>query len=182
MQYGYARVSTDDQETALQMAALKRAGVRRVVEEKRSGVGDRPLLEALLLGLRAGDVLVVYKVDRLARSLVDLLRVIRDIQSAGARFRSLTEPIDTGTPLGVLMLQLLGSFAEFERSVIRERCEAGRVAAVDRGVRFGRPPKLVREVVVGLVARGVSQSEIARRFRCHPSSVNRCLRPRVPHG
>lgn len=173
--YGYARVSTVDQETELQRVALRRAGVACVVEEKRSGVAVRPLLEALLKRLRPGDVLVVYKVDRLARSLVDLLRILGYVELAGAAFRSLTEPIETGTPLGRLMLQLLGSFAEFERSVIRERCMAGRAAAVERGVKFGRPPKLSPDEVMGLLALGLSQSDIAREFGCHPSSVNRVV-------
>ena len=175
MRVGYARVSTDGQETTLQVAALRKAGVTRVVQEKRSGAGARPALESLLDRLRPGDSLVVYKVDRLARSLIDLLRVLGRVELAGATFRSLTEPIETGTPLGRLMVQLLGSFAEFERSVIRERCAAGRAAAVERGVRFGRPPVLKPGAVMALVQAGVSQSDIARKFRVHPSSVNRVV-------
>lgn len=185
MRFGYARVSTDDQETTLQVVALRKAGVSRIVQEKRSGVAARPGLEALLDRLKPGDSLVVYKVDRLARSLVDLLRVLKRVEQAGATFRSLTEPIETGTALGRLMVQLLGSFAEFERSVIRERCAAGRAAAVERGVKFGRPPKLPPGRVMGMVEAGFSQSEIARKFGCHPSSVNRVVsaalgKPRRP--
>ena len=175
MRFGYARVSTGEQDTALQLVALRKAGVMRVVEEKRSGVAVRPVLEALLDRLRPGDSVVVYKVDRLARSLVDLLRVINRIEAAGATFRSVTEPIETGTALGRLMVQLLGSFAEFERSVIRERCAAGRAAAVERGVRFGRPPKLSPGRVMELLSSGLSQSDVARKFGCHPSSVNRLV-------
>ena len=139
MLVGYARVSTQQQDNALQLEALKRAGVRRVVQEKRSGGAARPLLDGLLLRLQPGDVLVVYKIDRLARSLVDLLHILDRIRAAGASFRSLTEPLETATPVGRMMIQLLGAVAEFERAVIRERCEAGRLAARERGVQFGRP-------------------------------------------
>lgn len=180
MLFGYARVSTVDQETALQRAALSGAGVGRVFEEKRSAGGSRPLLEAMLYSLRRGDVVVVYKVDRLARSLSDLLRILERISSAGAAFRSLTEPLDTGTPVGRMLLQLLGCFAEFERAVIRERCAAGRVAAVERGVRFGRPRKLPStEVLRELEASGVTRAEMARRYGCALASVRRVLCPSV---
>lgn len=176
MLVGYARVSTVDQDTALQVAALRAACVHRLFEERASGVASRPSLQRALYSLRAGDVLVVYKVDRLARSLVDLMRVIDRITAAGASFKSLTEPIDTSTPVGRMMLQLLGSFAEFERSVIRERCAAGRVAARSRGVRFGRPRKVDLEALPGLVLAGLSASEIARAFGCDRSSVAHWIR------
>jgi DNA invertase Pin-like site-specific DNA recombinase len=139
MLVGYARVSTADQDTLLQRDALERAGVGRVFEEKRSAVSARPQLDKALRALRAGDVLVVYKVDRLARSLSHLLSILRRIEEAKAEFRSLTEPIDTTSPAGRLMLQLLGAFAEFERSLIRERSRAGVEAAVRGGVVLGRP-------------------------------------------
>ena len=119
---GYVRVSTRQQETASQVVALRTAGVRRIVEEKASG---------------AGQQLIVYKTDRLARSLRDLLRILDRITAAGATFRSLTEPIETQTPAGRMMVQILGVVAEFERGVILERCNAGRAEAVARGVRFG---------------------------------------------
>lgn len=179
MLLGYARVSTAEQDVSSQVNALRRAGVRKIVEEWRSGAEERPELEKLLNRLKPGDTLVVYKVDRLARSLRDLLRVLDLVSARGAIFKSLTEPIETGTPAGVMLVQLLGAFAQFERAIIRERCEAGRVAAVGRGVRFGRPPKLDRAEVLRLVGAGHSQSDIARRFECHPSSVNRLLRPRA---
>lgn len=171
MLFGYARVSTVDQDTALQVAAFAAAGVDRIFEEKLSGVVRRPGLERVLYSLRAGDVLVVYKVDRLARSLSDLLRILERVELAGASFKSLTEPIDTGTPLGRLMLQLLGSFAEFERSVIRERCMAGRRAAEVRGVRFGRPRKVDVSALPALVDEGLNAGQIAARFGCDRSSV-----------
>lgn len=179
MLVGYARVSTVDQNTSLQRDALRRAGVRRVYEEKRSSVLSRPQLEAALDALRPGDVLVVYKVDRLARSLSHLLAILRRIEEAHAEFRSLTEPIDTTTPAGRLMLQLLGAFAEFERSLIRERSSAGLDAARARGVRLGRPESLTdrqRAAVVAMVERGATRTAAARRFSVHLSTITRVLR------
>lgn len=152
MLIGYARVSSTEQETTLQRDALKRAKVRRIVEEKRSSMKSRPALEALLDELVLGDVVVVYKVDRFARSLADLLRILDRIEEAGASFRSLTEPIDTGSPAGRMMMHLLGAFAEFERSMIRERSMAGQLAAAVRGVHVGRP-------------RGMPAAEEARIYR-----------------
>lgn len=138
MELGYARVSTLDQDTTLQLDALRAAKVTAYWEEQQSGVKHRPALEELLGLLRPGDVLTVYKVDRLARSLQDLLRIADRVSKAGATLRSLTEPIETTTPVGRMIFQLLGAFAEFERNVIRERCEAGREAARAKGVKLGR--------------------------------------------
>ncbi|MDO9094587.1 MAG: recombinase family protein [Rubrivivax sp.] len=154
MLHGYARVSTDGQELASQVSALRNSGVRRPVVETASGAAGRPRLELLLARLRPGDVLLVCRVDRLARSLSDLLRVIEAVRAAGAALRSLTEPIETITPVGRLLVQLLGAFAEFERGVIRERCEAGRVDARARGVRFGRPRLFDYDRAAALRARG----------------------------
>ncbi len=169
---GYARVSTVEQDNASQLRALRLAGVRVIVQEKRSGAAERPELENLLRRLRRGDRLVVYKVDRLARSLHDLLRILGLLQDRGIGFRSLTEPLELGTPIGRFMLQMLGAFAEFERALIRERCAAGRKAARERGVRFGRPPKLGWEAAE-LLLQGASHAEVARALRCHSSSVSR---------
>ena len=138
MELGYARVSTTEQDTSLQLAALRVAGVVAYWEEQQSGVKARPALEELLNLLQPGDVLVVYKVDRLARSLSDLLRIADRLAKSGARLRSLTEPLETTTPVGRMLFQLLGAFAEFERNVIRERCAAGVAEAMKRGVKFGR--------------------------------------------
>ncbi|MBX3655209.1 MAG: recombinase family protein [Ramlibacter sp.] len=131
-------MSTVAQDTALQEDAFRRAGVRKVITEKWSSVGQRPQLMALLLRLRPGDTVTVYKLDRLGRSLQDLLTILERIGAAGASFRSLTEPIDTTTPAGKLMYSILGAVAEFEKSLIGERVRAGQVAAYRRGVRFGR--------------------------------------------
>lgn len=159
---GYARVSTVEQNTDLQRAAMQRAGVVQVFEEKRSAVVHRPELDRVLAAAGPGDVVVVYKVDRLARSLWHLLTVLKRLETAGASLRSLTEPFDTGTPMGRLFLQLLGSFAEFERAVIRERCAAGRVQAVARGVAFGRPRLFDYEEAARLRAEGLTWREVAR--------------------
>ncbi len=178
MLVGYARVSSSEQETTLQRDALKRAKVRRVFEEKRSATAWRPELDAALRALTPGDVLVVYKVDRVARSLSDLLSILRRIEIAGAGFRSLTEPIDTSTPAGRLMLQLLGAFAEFERSMIRERSMAGQAAARERGARIGRPRSMtpsVEAAVVRMVEAGAGLSAAARRYRVHLSSAKRAV-------
>ncbi|MEK8027245.1 recombinase family protein [Pseudaquabacterium rugosum] len=175
---GYARVSTQDQDTRVQSSALRAAGVRDVVSETRSGAEARPALEALLTRLQPGDVLIVYKVDRLARSLADLLRVLQAVTSAGATFRSLTEPLETATPAGRMMVQMLGAFAEFERAIIRERCAAGMAEARRAGVRFGRPPILTsaqRAECADLARQGATLSAIARRFGIHPDTVRRAI-------
>lgn len=142
MLFGYARVSTVEQNTAVQFDAFLKAGITNVFEEKRSAVRHRPVLESLLKRIGPGDTLVVYKMDRLARSLIHLLSVLALLQERGAAFRSLTEPIETETPVGRLFLQMLGSFAEFERALIRDRCVAGQIAARSRGQRWGRPRTL----------------------------------------
>src|SRR5690242_21918999 len=144
MLLGYAPVSkADDQDTAAQVSALKEAGCTRVYEEKASGGRwDRPELHRLLDHLRAGDVVVVWKLDRLSRSLKDLLHIMEKIGEAGAGFRSLTEHIDTTTPAGRMMMQMVGAFAEFERAMIRERTSAGLAAARAEGRIGGRRKKL----------------------------------------
>lgn len=148
---GYARVSTADQDTALQMDALRRAGVRKVFRESGSGVGPRPELQRALATVSTGDVLVVWKIDRVARSLGDLLSVLARLRSSGAAIRSLTEPIDTSSPIGVFTFQILGAVAELERSMIRERVMAGQAAARDRGKRWGAPRGMSPEVESKLV-------------------------------
>jgi len=176
MLIGYARVSTSEQETTLQRDALTKAGVERVYEEKRSSVKKRPQLLCALASLKEGDTLMVYKVDRLARSLMDLLHIIERVTKAGATFRSLTEPIDTSSPAGRMTLQLLGAFAEFERAMIRERSMAGQEAARRRGAAIGRP-RALSEVdqahVYALLRQGCSMSSLGRRFGVHLSSIKR---------
>lgn len=139
---GYARVSTDDQTTAAQMDALRTAGCATIFEEKASGASRiRPELARTLARLTRGDTLVIWKLDRLGRSLSHLLEVIEDLRGRGCHFRCLTSPIDTASPHGTLVLQMLGAVAEYERSLIRERTRAGLAAARARG-RVGGNPKL----------------------------------------
>ena len=151
MLIGYARVSTAEQNTMIQYEAFLKAGVSYVVEEKKSAVKRRPVLESVLERIGPGDTLVVYKMDRLARSLVHLLSVLDHLQERSAGFRSLTESIETDTPAGRLFVQMLGSFAEFERALIRDRCLAGQVAARARGQVWGRPRVLSAEDEAGVV-------------------------------
>ena len=176
MRYGYARVSTIDQDTALQDSALALANCSEVVREKRSAVKKRPELEALLKRLGPGDELVVYKLDRLARSLRDLIRIAEHVPDVGATLKSLTEPIDVGTPMGRMVLQILGVVAEFERSLIRERCMAGQLEAFKRGKRIGRPLKLPVEEqneVIQLVGCGIPNSDIGEAYGVCEGTVRR---------
>lgn len=146
--YGYARVSTLEQNTAVQIAALKRAGVDCILQEKKSAVlAERPVLEALLKKLEKGDVLVFYKLDRLARSVSHFVRIFEDLQQRGVAIRSLTEALDTTTPYGRMMLHMLSAFAELEWSVIRERCVAGQRAARAAGKTWGKKRALNDEEV-----------------------------------
>ena len=144
MLIGYARVSTNEQDTTAQASALKTAGCERIFREKATGGRwNRPELQRLLDHLRKGDVLVVWKLDRLSRSLRDVLTIMERIQEAKAGFRSLTEAIDTTTPAGRMMMQMIGSFAEFERAMLRERTRAGLESARGEGRIGGRRPKLL---------------------------------------
>lgn len=138
MLVGYARVSTIDQDTALQRDALAAHGVKCVYNEAGSGVGPRPQLQIALGTLGRGDTLVVWKLDRVARSLGDLLSIQTRLKNTGASIRSLTEPLDTSSPFGEFTFQVLGAVAQLERSMIRERVMAGQAAAMARGKRWGR--------------------------------------------
>lgn len=179
MQFGYARVSTVEQETALQMDALRRAGATKIFSEKVSAVGKRPQLRLLLSEVRKGDVLLVYKLDRLARSLKDLLAILEHLEGVGCALRSVTEPIDTQTLAGRMMLQMLGAVAEFERGLIRERTKAGVQAARARGARLGRPRAVSSEVeqeMVSLVESGsVTYRECAELFGVEFHVVNNAV-------
>jgi DNA invertase Pin-like site-specific DNA recombinase len=140
---GYARVSTQDQKTELQMDALRAVGCERIFVEKASGAQrDRPELKATLEYVRAGDTIVVWKLDRLARSLKQLIETVDDLQRREIGFRSLTEAIDTTTPGGRLIFHIFAALAEFERSIIQERTMAGLIAARERGRIGGRPRSL----------------------------------------
>jgi len=144
MRIGYARVSTTDQNLALQRDALKGAGCERVFTDQGiSGrVVDRPGLDRALKALQPGDTLIVWKLDRLGRSLAHLVQVVADLGTRDIGFRSLSDPIDTTNAGGRLVLHMMGALAEFERSLIVERTQAGLQAAKRRGVKLGRKPKL----------------------------------------
>lgn len=144
MKHGYARTSTDDQTTALQLAALKKAGCDAIHEDKgvSGALSQRPALSRCLAALQPGDTLIVWKLDRLGRSLRDLIALLDDLKQRSVKFQSLTEAIDTETPTGRAMWQMIGVLAELERSLITERTRAGVKAAQSRGVKFGRKPKL----------------------------------------
>jgi DNA invertase Pin-like site-specific DNA recombinase len=180
MLLGYARVSkADDQDTAAQTGTLKAAGCARVFEERASGGRwDRPELQRLLDQLREGDAVVVWKLDRLSRSLKDLLHILEKIDAVGASFRSLTEAIDTSGPAGRMMMQMLGCFAEFERAMVRERTRAGLTAARARGRTGGRRPKLLaqqRTEILGMLAAGRTGADVARIFRVHRATISRIV-------
>jgi len=178
---GYARVSKgDDQNNALQTKALKAAGCRRLFEEVASGGRwDRPELHRMLDQLRAGDTVVVWKLDRLSRSLKDVLHIMEQIAEAGAGFRSLTENIDTTTPAGRMMMQMVGSFAEFERAMIRERTAAGIVAARAEGRIGGRRKKLDaakrREIAESVINGRKSGADMARLYNVSQPTVSRIV-------
>jgi DNA invertase Pin-like site-specific DNA recombinase len=180
MLIGYARVSKNDRETAAQVAALKAADCERIYREKASGGRwDRPELHRLLDQLRKGDVLVVWKLDRLSRSLRDVLTIMDRLGEAKAGFRSLTEAIDTTTSAGRMMMQMVGAFAEFERSMLRERTKAGLESARREGRIGGRRPKLSPQQqaeIVRMVSKGRrTAADAARLFKIHPATVSRLL-------
>ena len=152
---GYARVSTDEQVTDAQLDELRSAGVAEIVEEKGSGADkSRPALAALMRRIERNDVLVVVRLDRLARSVSHLLEVVETLQQRGAHFRSLRDPIDTSTPQGMFSLQVLGAVAQLERALIRERTKSGIAAAKLRGVKMGAPAlrdKATRKATIAMM-------------------------------
>jgi DNA invertase Pin-like site-specific DNA recombinase len=176
--YGYARVSTDGQTVLAQVASLKAAGATRVFAETASGAkSDRAQLAKALRAVQAGDVLVVTRLDRLARSTRDLLNVLHTLGERGVGFRSLGDPwCDTTSPHGRLMVTILAGLAEFERELIRARTGEGRARAKGRGVKFGRPSKLTqhqrREALTRLAA-GETQADIARSYAVDPTTIGR---------
>ena len=176
--YGYARVSTDGQTLAAQDAQLHAAGCAKVYSEKVSGAKtDRAELGKLLKRLDEGDVLIVTRLDRLARSTRDLLNILDTVAKAGAGFRSLADAwADTTTPHGRLMLTVLGGLAEFERELIRARTGEGRKRAMARGVKFGRPPKLSphqRKEAIERLRDGETQADVARTYGVDATTIGR---------
>ncbi|MFC7091850.1 recombinase family protein [Halomonas salifodinae] len=177
---GYARVSTQDQNPQLQRDALEEAGCEQLFEERVTGTKrERPELQACLRTLRAGDTLVVWKLDRLARSLKDLVELIHDLDERGVGFRSLTEAIDTTSAGGKLVFHIFGALAEFEHSLIRERTLAGLAAARARGRKGGRRPVMspadVRKAAAMLTDPSITKTEVAQHFGVSRVTLNASL-------
>ena len=166
---GYARVSTAEQDTALQTDALRKAGCERVFEDTVSGsTSERPGLSSALAFLREGDVLGVWRLDRLGRSLPHLIEVVAGLEARGVGFRSLTEAIDTTTPGGRLIFHVFGALGQFERDLIRERTKAGLSAAAARGRKGGRKPVVTDEKLQKartLLTQGLNVREAALRLK-----------------
>ena len=180
-QVGYVRVSTADQDVALQNDALTKAGVEKIFEDQ--GVSgsktDRPGLKAALDYLREGDTLVVWKLDRLGRSMSHLLKTVSDLEERGVGFRSLTEQIDTTTSAGRLVFGIFGALGQFERDLIRERTNAGLAAAAARGRKGGRPTAATPAKVAEArkhIARGLTVREAAARVKVGKTALYAALK------
>lgn len=175
--YGYGRVSTDDQDCSIQEAALYAAGCDIVRSEKMSGTTTegRKELETLLDFTRSGDTLMVTRIDRLARSVADLEKIVGVLKERGAFLRATEQPIDTSTPAGVAFLQMLAVFAQFETAIRRERQMEGIAKAKEAGAYKGRKPSVPVEEVRRLRAEGVRPADIARRLKIGRGSVYRAL-------
>lgn len=181
MNVGYARVSTQDQDPFLQVEALKSSGCEQIFEERITGKQkERPELSICLRTLRAGDTLVVWKLDRLARSLKDLVDIIQDLDGRGVGFKSLTESIDTTSPGGRLVFHIFGALAEFEHSLIRERTIAGLQAARARGRKGGRKPSMsdadVKKAKAMLRDPDITKKEVADHFSVSRVTLNASLK------
>jgi DNA invertase Pin-like site-specific DNA recombinase len=178
MKIGYCRVSTDDQNPDLQLAALQRAGCRRIFTDKATGAHvKRPQLTKCLAALHAGDVLVVW-IDRLGRSLRDLITLLDALKARAITFRSLTEAIDSTTPTGLAMWQMVWILAELERSLLLERTQTGRAAAVARGVTMGRKPLLSAPQIAHartLVEQGERPVQVAQLLNVSRRTLERAL-------
>jgi len=186
MKIGYARVSTKDQNLNLQVDALKNAGCEKIYQEKASGAkAERPQLNKLIDNVRQDDVIVIWKLDRLGRSLKHLVQLVHDLMEKGVGLQSLNDPIDTTSAQGRLTFNIFASLAEFEREVIRERTMAGLSAARARGRLGGRPKGLSQEAEKTAMAAEtlykqgeLSISEITRRLDISRSTLYRYLRER----
>lgn len=180
--FGYARISTIEQSMDLQTSALKAAGCDKILTDEGFSGSDfsRPGLGELLRTLRRGDTLTVWRLDRLGRSLFELLKLVRDLNERGVEFRSLSESLDTSTPAGRLLLHVLASMAEFERSLISERTKAGMAAARERGSRIGRRPAMTdaqrRNARQAIADGSASVEAIAEQHGIHPRTLLRTLK------
>lgn len=183
---GYARVSTQDQDTALQTDALEKVGCIEIFRDKCSGSAkDRPGLSQAMRFIRQGDTLVVWRLDRLGRSLSHLVHLVESLEEKGVGFRSLTEAIDTTTSGGKLIFNIMASLAQFERDLIRERTKAGLEAAKARGTKSGRPPAMTPvkfKQAKDLVAKGVSISFAAKAIGVSRSTLYNALKAQKGEG
>lgn len=181
MTFGYARVSTSGQDEALQLDALEQAGCDRVFTDHASGAtSSRPALDELMGVVRRGDTLVIWRLDRLGRSLRHLLEVAGDLEQRGVALKSLTESIDTSSPSGRLIFHTFGALAEFERDLIRERTKAGLAAARTRGRVGGRPTVWTNgklEQARQMLAEGKSVTVVAEILGVSRASVYRVVNP-----
>ncbi|MND65097.1 DNA-invertase hin [compost metagenome] len=175
--FGYARVSTVEQNLDLQLSALRAVGCHDVLTDEGISGSDftRPGLSKLLKRLRTGDTLTVWRLDRLGRSLFNLIKLVRELEERGVQFRSLSESIDTGTSGGRLLFHLLAAMAEFERSLVSERTRAGMAAARARGSRIGRKPAMspeqIAEATSAFVDDGISLVDLAKQYSIHPRTL-----------
>lgn len=181
MKIGYARVSTEEQNLDMQLTALRKAGCKKIFQEKISGTKwERPELHKMLDIVDAGDIVIVWRLDRLARSTKMLLEITDQIMSAGAKFSSLSEPwADTTSPAGKMIMTFFAGMAEFEKDLIRDRTGLGRKAAKERGVKFGRPSKMSEaqmKAAKRLLRDGQSIRQVADTFNIHYTTLYRLLR------
>jgi DNA invertase Pin-like site-specific DNA recombinase len=177
---GYARVSTQDQNAELQVDALEKSGCEQIFQEKITGkLRERPELSQCLRTLRAGDTLVVWKLDRLARSLKDLVEIVQDLNDREIGFQSLTEAINTTSSGGRLVFHIFGALAEFEHNLIRERTIAGLQAARARGRKGGRKPSMsnpdIRKAAAMLSDPNITKKEVAEHFKVSRTTLNASL-------
>src|SRR5699024_4796102 len=177
---GYARVSTDDQDLTLQLDALESAGCNLIYKDKESGENrQREELDQCLKALRSGDTLIVWRLDRLGRSLSDLVKIITELENKKIAFESLTEKIETRSATGKLMFHVFAALAEFERNVIRERTQAGLKAARARGRKGGRPRKLdeqqIKEIKVLLRDPDIRIIDVAKRYKVSRATIYRYI-------
>ena len=180
MKFGYARVSTDEQTPALQLAALRNAGCKAIFKDdgQSGATAKRPALLRCLKKLKQGDTLVVWKLDRLGSNLRDLITMLDHLKTKGVQFRSITEAIDTETPTGRAMWQMIGVLAELERSLIAERTRAGVKDAKRRGVKFGRKRKLTAQQIGHarkLIEAGERRAEVAALLNVDRTTLYRAM-------
>ncbi len=181
MKIGYARVSTDDQELHLQLDALNETGCDKIYTEKASGkAANRPELEKALDNLREGDIFIVWRLDRLGRSLPHLIETVNGLKERNIGFVSIAEAIDTSSPAGELIFHIFGAIAQFERSLISERTKAGLAAAKRRGKNVGRKPSMsnkdIKLAASMLLSDSITKTEVAKHFGVSRPTLDKALK------